>query len=258
MYAGVPIDVPTSVSVALSPAVRAAEIALAIPKSVTTAVPADSSTLSGLMSRWTTPCSCAYASARATSPRIRTTSGMMSAGPSVSRLRSDSPWTNGMVKYGSPFASPAARTGTMFACCSEAATRISRSKRSMLSAAPSSGDKTLTTTFRWRRVSSATNTRDMPPPPSSRSRVYAVPRDVWSCVWRSAVIRSVRDAQMYGAKIGAAMQLGHRKRIGQVMQSSLTNPLVDPLLARCGSYRATVSNTDAGLSARTRWRSIAP
>ena len=39
---------------------------------------------------------------------------------------------------------------------------------------------------------------------------------------------------MYGAKIGAAMQLGHRKRIGQVMQSSLTNPLVDPLLARGG------------------------
>ena len=38
-------------------------------------------------------------------------------------------------------------------------------------AAESSGERSLTTTLRPRRRSSATNTRDMPPPPSSRSMV---------------------------------------------------------------------------------------
>jgi hypothetical protein len=39
----------------------------AMPKSVTVADPPESSTLSGLMSRWATPRSCAYAGARARS-----------------------------------------------------------------------------------------------------------------------------------------------------------------------------------------------
>ncbi len=59
MYAGVPIEVPTCVSVAPPTPVRAALMAFAMPKSVTTAVPPESSTLSGLMSRWTTPRWCA-------------------------------------------------------------------------------------------------------------------------------------------------------------------------------------------------------
>ena len=59
MYAGVPIDVPTCVSVAPGADVRAALIAFAMPKSVTTAVPPERSTLSGLMSRCTTPRWCA-------------------------------------------------------------------------------------------------------------------------------------------------------------------------------------------------------
>src|SRR5436305_1166207 len=60
MYAGVPIDVPICVSVAPPDSVRDAEMAFAMPKSVTTAAPPDSSTLSGLMSRWTMPRSWAY------------------------------------------------------------------------------------------------------------------------------------------------------------------------------------------------------
>ena len=59
----------------------------------------------------------------------------------------------------------------MLACCSEAATWISRSNRVAESAAASSGASSFTTTLRPSRCSWATKTRDMPPPPSSRSRV---------------------------------------------------------------------------------------
>ena len=59
MYAGVPSVLPAVVSVELPPSARAAVIALAMPKSVTTAASPASSTLSGLMSRWTMPWSCA-------------------------------------------------------------------------------------------------------------------------------------------------------------------------------------------------------
>src|SRR3982750_1364896 len=74
MYCGVPIEGPSCVRVAPGAVIFAADKAFAIPKSVTTTLPPDSSTLSGLMSRWTTPWSCAYASARATSPRMPTVS----------------------------------------------------------------------------------------------------------------------------------------------------------------------------------------
>ena len=45
----------------------AARSAFAMPKSAITACPPERSTFSGLRSRWTTPCECAYASASATS-----------------------------------------------------------------------------------------------------------------------------------------------------------------------------------------------
>ena len=45
---------------------------------------------------------------------------------------------------------------------------ISRRNRSTDTAAARSGDRTLTTTSRASAVSRARNTRDMPPPPSSR------------------------------------------------------------------------------------------
>jgi len=62
MYAGVPTDVPSCVrelSATGVSVVLAAVSAFAMPKSVTTAVPPESRTLSGLMSRCTTPRSCA-------------------------------------------------------------------------------------------------------------------------------------------------------------------------------------------------------
>ena len=59
MYAGVPMAIPTCVSVAPPADKRDAEIAFAMPKSVTVALPAESSTLSGLMSRCTMPWPCA-------------------------------------------------------------------------------------------------------------------------------------------------------------------------------------------------------
>ena len=101
MYAGVPSDVPTCVSPCVAPEVasawvRDAESALAIPKSVTTAAPPESRMFSGLMSRWTMPCECAYASARATSRRMLTASGT-GTGPCWMRARSECPSTNGIV-----------------------------------------------------------------------------------------------------------------------------------------------------------------
>jgi hypothetical protein len=54
------MEVPSWVRAVLVDAdARASLIAFAMPKSVTTAVPPESRTLSGLMSRWTTPRSCA-------------------------------------------------------------------------------------------------------------------------------------------------------------------------------------------------------
>jgi hypothetical protein len=51
-----------------------------------------------------------------------------------------------MVKYGRPLVSPAETSGTMLACCSDAASWISRSKRSAFTPAESSGERTLMTT----------------------------------------------------------------------------------------------------------------
>ena len=53
------VSVPSLALAGVPSCVRAALMALAMPKSVTTAVPADSKMLSGLMSRCTTPSPCA-------------------------------------------------------------------------------------------------------------------------------------------------------------------------------------------------------
>src|SRR3990172_6607359 len=71
MYAGVPSATPIVVIV-LRPV--ASLTARATPKSVTSACRPESITLSGLMSRCTTPCACASASASASSTRILTAS----------------------------------------------------------------------------------------------------------------------------------------------------------------------------------------
>jgi hypothetical protein len=126
--------------------------------------------LSGLMSRWMMPRLCAYTSARATSLRMLTAS-RTDSGPRESRARSDSPSTNGMMKNGNPSVSPALSTGTMCGCWSAADNMISRLNRSTETVAASSYGKTFTTTVRPSELSRATNTDDIPPPPSSRSMV---------------------------------------------------------------------------------------
>jgi hypothetical protein len=90
--------VPICVSVPPGAPVRAALSAFAIPKSVTTAEPPDSSTLSGLMSRCTMPRSCAYASAFATSRSIADHLGhrQRAVAPSAARAATRRP-TNGIV-----------------------------------------------------------------------------------------------------------------------------------------------------------------
>ena len=67
--------------------------------------------------------------------------------------------------------SPALSTGTMCGCWSAAESMISRLNRSTETAAASSYGSTFTTTARPSALSRATKTVDMPPPPSSRSRV---------------------------------------------------------------------------------------
>src|SRR5258707_8602587 len=106
-------------------------------------------------------------------------------GPCASRARRLSPSTNGMLYHGRLSTSPAVMTGTICACCSPAARAISRSNRAVFTPAANSGDSTLTTTFRWNRVSSARKTRDIPPPPSSRSMVCVPASAAWSLSRRS-------------------------------------------------------------------------
>src|SRR4029078_3002432 len=81
-----------------------------------------------------------------------------------------------MLYHGIPSATPVLRTGTMFGCCSEAASFTSREKRSADISPPISLCRSFTTPLRPSAVSCARNTRDIPPPPSSRSTVYAFPR----------------------------------------------------------------------------------
>ena len=102
--------------------------------------------LSGLMSRWTTPLmrvtervgdvaqDADRLRRRAASPR------------GARRSRSDSPSTNGIVKYGSPSACPTRAPARCADAGARAASWISRLNRSMLSAAASSGGSTFTTT----------------------------------------------------------------------------------------------------------------
>src|SRR3990170_4734652 len=95
-----------------------------------------------------------------------------------------------------PCFSPAKSRGTMCGCCSFAASWISSRNRSVFTSAATSGEKTLIATTRPRERSCATKTRLIPPPCSSRSKVYVsprVPRRVW--------IRSASGALLswYGA-----------------------------------------------------------
>jgi len=218
-----------------------------MPKSVTTAVPPESSTLSGLMSRCTMPRSCAYASARVTSRRMLMVSPGESGPRSRSRARRLSPSTNGIVKYKTPFVSPAFSTGTILACCSDAATLISRSNRSALRPAASSVERTLTTTRRPSRRSSATKTRDMPPPPSSWSRVYAPPKFDW---------RSSRSVIADGGERGVCRRPGP-KQCTDCADVELPPRLSDAALCRSASGpRRHCSHASANDTAASAWIAV--
>src|SRR5213080_153670 len=95
MYAGVPSATPSDVMPPCSALLEALN-AFATPKSVTIALPPESSTLSGLMSRCTIPCSCAYASADAISRSMRMAWLTGNSPCRARRTRSDSPSTNGI------------------------------------------------------------------------------------------------------------------------------------------------------------------
>src|SRR5439155_10890053 len=115
------------------------------------------------------------------------TSPTGSRAPRASRSRSDSPSTSGMVKYGRSATSPAVSSGTMWGWWHRAQSAISRSNRSALVPAATSGRRTLTTTCRPSLLSVATKTRDIPPAGSSRSIVYPAPRVCWSRSRRSPI-----------------------------------------------------------------------
>ena len=128
----------------------------------TTAVPDESSTFSGLMSRWTIPCPCAYDERASNVAKNveRFTEGEPARGDSRAKGLAVDEWHRCSVLV--PSASPAVSTGTRLACWSRAATCTSRAKRSALRSHWSSGARLFTTIVAVECDSSATNTRDMP------------------------------------------------------------------------------------------------
>src|SRR5678809_1674312 len=90
-----------------------------------------------------------------------------------------------MLYHGIPSATPVLRTGTMFGCCSDAASFTSRANRSTEMSPTISPCRTFMTTLRPSEGSCDRNTLDIPPPPSSRSTVYVSPRVDWSLSRRS-------------------------------------------------------------------------
>jgi hypothetical protein len=94
MYTGVPSATPTVVRFSRP---VASLTALATPKSVTRAWRPESITFSGLMSRCTRPCWCAWLSASATSCSSRTTSRTGSSVSRSRRSRSDWPASYGIT-----------------------------------------------------------------------------------------------------------------------------------------------------------------
>src|SRR6185503_6975085 len=90
-----------------------------------------------------------------------------------------------MLYHGIPSATPVLRTGTMFGCCSEAASFTSRANRSTEMSPTISPCRTFMTTLRPSEGSCARHTLAIPPPPSSRSTVYVSPSVDWSLSRRS-------------------------------------------------------------------------
>ena len=115
-----------------------------------------------------------------------------------------------------PSMAPAESSGTMCGFWSRAASAISRLNRSVDTPAAISAGSTLITTRRCRAVSSATNTRDIPPPPSTFDDISGAERALhlflelrhrradsraWSCARSGSVTGVARSSIGWGPAI---------------------------------------------------------
>ena len=146
-----------------------------MPKSVSKAAPSSASRmLLGLTSRWTTPCSWAWASALATSRAILMASGSGSAfgADCPSHCATDPPRTSCDTRNVTPSRSPTSWSVTMCGWSpSRAAARASRSNRVCSGPSTSVSVISANATSRSSSSSRARNTRLLAPRPSgSRTR----------------------------------------------------------------------------------------
>ena len=149
MYGSVPITAAVSVSrVSASAPLSASASIRAIPKSARRAPAAASRTLPGFRSRWTTPRSCAWASAANSRPNTDAVSSGGSA-PRAKRARRSLPSTSSIANQGMPPSLPWASTRTIAGCSRRASAAISRAKRTTISGLLASvGDRSLSATWR--------------------------------------------------------------------------------------------------------------
>ena len=126
---------------------------------------------SGLMSRWTSPFSCAAESPRASCTPYSSALRNGSARP-ASRRRNVSPSSSSETTYGPDSSWPMSCTMRMFGSASAPAVRASCSRRRSSSASRTPDASTLTATSRSSSRSRAANTRPIPPWPSSFPRRY--------------------------------------------------------------------------------------
>ncbi len=121
-----------------------------------------SSTLSGLMSRWSTRRECAKATASHTF--TSTSSASTNGCPPARAWLHGVPSTRFITKKGAPSAVVASRcTGTMLGCSRRPVTMASRTR---LAASPAPERRNFTATSRWSARCSAATTWPMPPVPS--------------------------------------------------------------------------------------------
>ena len=132
MYGSVPRTAAVWVSRVTFGPVSSSASRCAMPKSASCAPSAPSSTFAGLRSRWTTPRSCACASAANSRPKTAAVSGGGSA-PVAMRARRSLPATSAIANHGVPSCVPCASTRTMAGCSRRVSVAISRAKRATTS-----------------------------------------------------------------------------------------------------------------------------
>src|SRR5438309_661913 len=159
MYVGVPTMAPEPVT--------SADCSRAMPKSMIFTRPSFAMrTLAGLMSRWITPRSCAYASPWSTSITMSSLRSSASGSrPPISSLRS-LPSISSIAMNSCPSASPRSYTVMMLGCCRAAAARASRRNRSRMSfVLPNLDPRSFKATYRRSTESYAFHTMPIAPSP---------------------------------------------------------------------------------------------